>query len=69
MGHSRPRFNKQRQEQLDARRKGKRKAEDDSGVAGNAEILVAKTADEKARERELKLLQEQVGRHCCRDCS
>lgn len=62
MGHSRPRFNKQREEQLQARRHGKRRQDDESGAAGSEEIIVPKTAEEKAREQELKaVLREQVG--------
>ena len=60
MGHSRPRYNKQIQDQLDARRRGKRKASDDSGTAGNVEIIIQITAKEKARLRALRDLDEKA---------
>lgn len=65
MGHLRPRYNKARQEQLDARRQGRKKghATEESapdGLGSNADVLVPKTAAEKAKERELRKLQEEV---------
>lgn len=59
MGHSRPRYNKQREEQMRLRREGKRKEVDhaDSGVA---EIIIPKTKEEKEADRRLKELQQRV---------
>lgn len=66
MGHSRPRYNKSRQEQMDARRAGKRKAENQDEVAGDTEIIIPKTAAEKARERAARELEAQVlPWYCC----
>lgn len=60
MGHSRPRHNKQREEQMRLRREGKRKDVDQS-VPSNAEIIIPKTKEEKEADRLLKELQLRVG--------
>ena len=60
MGLSRPRYNKAREAQLRAQRAGKTSKSDDHGADGNAETIIPKSAAEKAKERELRLLQEQV---------
>lgn len=60
MGHLRPRFNKARQEQMDARRAGKRKAENQDEVDGEAEIIIPRTAAEK--DKAARELEAQV---CC----
>lgn len=60
MGHLRPRHNKARQEQLDARRAGKRKAENQDEVAGDTEIIIPRTAADKARDRALRDAEAQV---------
>jgi hypothetical protein len=62
MGHLRPRFNKARQEQMDARRAGKRKAENQDEVDGEAEIIIQRTAAEKSRDKAARELEAQV---CC----
>lgn len=68
MGNLRPRFNKAREEQLRRQRAGKRKSADtaseDHGAAGNAEIIVPKTAEQKERERQMRATLEQVGSGC-----
>ena len=60
MGHLRPRFNKDRQEQMDARRAVKRKAENQDEVDGEAEIIIPRTAAEK--DKAARELEAQV---CC----
>ena len=63
MGHTRPRFNKAREEQLQARREGKKKArvqDEQPENAGDAEIIIPRTAAEKAKAREQREIQEQV---------
>ena len=63
MGHTRPRFNKAREEQLQARRDGKKKAREQHEQhenAGDAEIIIPRTAAEKAQARELRDMQERV---------
>lgn len=67
MGNLRPRYNKAREEQMQARRAGKRKAVDqeDGGSGGhldqsNAEVIIPKTAAEKAKAREQRLAEERV---------
>lgn len=60
MGHLRPRYNKARQEQMDARRAGKRKAENQDEVAGDTEVMIPRTAAEKARDRAARELEAQV---------
>ena len=63
MGHTRPRFNKAREEQLQARREGKKKArvqDEQPENAGDAEIIIPRTAAEKARAKEQREIQEQV---------
>lgn len=60
MGHSRPRFNKQREEQMRLRREGKRKEVVDHADSGAAEIIIPKTKEEKEAERLLKELQQRV---------
>lgn len=59
MGHSRPRYNKVREEQMRLRREGKRKEVDHSNV-DNAEIIIPKTPQEKEEARRLKVLQQRV---------
>ena len=45
---------------MDARRAGKRKAENQDEVAGDTEIIIPKTAAEKARDRATRELEAQV---------
>lgn len=59
MGHSRPRYNKAREEQMRLRKEGKRKQVDQPST-DNAEIIIPKSAHEKEEARRMKELQQRV---------
>lgn len=61
MGHSRPRYNQAREEQRQQR--NRRRDAVDQPNAGAAEIIMPKTAEEKAEAKRLKELQQVRASH------
>jgi hypothetical protein len=61
MGHSRPRYNKAREEQMRLQKQGKRKDPDQHVDTDNAEIIIPKTSQEKEEMNRLKELHISVG--------